>query len=87
MAAAATYNTPQLVDKPGVRRAIWNYFGFKTNEHGEAINTEASLCKWCYKTCLTTGGNTSNLAKHLKDKHPDLRKEFQKKKISKQNLG
>ena len=40
MSAAATSTTPQLVDKPGGRSAIWNYFGFKTNEHGEAINTE-----------------------------------------------
>ena len=40
MAAAATSTTPQLVDKPGAQSAIWSYFGFKTNEHGEAINTE-----------------------------------------------
>jgi len=31
MAAAATFTTPQLVDKPGVQSATWNYFGFKTN--------------------------------------------------------
>ena len=42
----------------------------------EAINTEAPLCKRCYKTCLAKGENTSNLAKHLKDKPPDLQKEF-----------
>ena len=72
MAAAATSTTPQLVDKPGAGSAIWNYFGFKTNKHGEAINTEAALCKRCYKTCPAKGGNTFNLAKQLKDKHPDL---------------
>jgi len=76
MAAAATFTTLQLVDKPGAPSATWNYFGFKTNEHGEAVNTVAPLCKRCYKTCLAKGGNTSNLAKHLKDKHPDLHKEF-----------
>ena len=30
VAAAATFTTPQLVDKPGARRAMFNYFGFKT---------------------------------------------------------
>ena len=81
MAAAATSNTPQLVDKLGAPSAIWNYFGFKTNEHGEAINTEAPLCKRCYKTCLAKGGNSSNLAKHLKDKLPDLHKEFREQQV------
>ena len=36
--AAATVTMPQLVDNPGVRSAIWQYLGLKTNEQGEAIN-------------------------------------------------
>ena len=58
MAAAATVTTPQLVDKPGARSAIWQYFGLKTNEQGEAINADAPLCKRCFKTCMAKGGNT-----------------------------
>lgn len=81
MAAAATITTPQLVDKSGAQSAIWNYFGLKTNEDGEAINSDAPLCKRCYKTCVAKGGNTSNLAKHLKDKHPDLHKEFRERQV------
>src|SRR4029434_4096093 len=34
------------------------------------------LCTQCYPVLQTKGDTTSNLAKHLKDRHPDLFKEF-----------
>uniref|UniRef100_A0A671QLV8 HAT C-terminal dimerisation domain-containing protein n=1 Tax=Sinocyclocheilus anshuiensis TaxID=1608454 RepID=A0A671QLV8_9TELE len=39
-------------------------------------DTSKPICKSCYRAVLTKGANTSNLAKHLKDRHPDLYKEF-----------
>uniref|UniRef100_A0A671SCA6 BED-type domain-containing protein n=1 Tax=Sinocyclocheilus anshuiensis TaxID=1608454 RepID=A0A671SCA6_9TELE len=58
------------------RSAIWKYFGYETNEHGKPKDTSKPICKSCYRAVLTKGANTSNLAKHLKDRHPDLYKEF-----------
>uniref|UniRef100_A0A672RI62 BED-type domain-containing protein n=1 Tax=Sinocyclocheilus grahami TaxID=75366 RepID=A0A672RI62_SINGR len=67
---------PALVDKEHSRSAIWKYFGYETNEHGKPKDTSKPICKSCYRAVLTKGANTSNLAKHLKDRHPDLYKEF-----------
>ncbi|XP_066568488.1 GTPase IMAP family member 4 isoform X2 [Amia ocellicauda] len=71
MAAAA----PKLVDKEGARSEIWHFFGFQAAESGGPRHS-APLCRRCFKACTAKGGNTSNLAKHLSDKHPELFKRF-----------
>ncbi len=75
MASAAPLR-PALVDKEHSRSAIWKYFGYEANEHGKPKDTSKPICKSCYRAVLTKGANTSNIAKHLKDRHPDLYKEF-----------
>uniref|UniRef100_A0A3Q3Q9S5 BED-type domain-containing protein n=1 Tax=Monopterus albus TaxID=43700 RepID=A0A3Q3Q9S5_MONAL len=67
---------PSLVDKQHSRSAIWNYFAYEANDDGKQKNTSKPLCKSCYRALPTKGANTSNLAKLLKDRHPDLYKEF-----------
>uniref|UniRef100_A0A671RC50 BED-type domain-containing protein n=1 Tax=Sinocyclocheilus anshuiensis TaxID=1608454 RepID=A0A671RC50_9TELE len=74
--ASAAPPRPALVDKEHSRSAIWKYFGYETNEHGKPKDTSKPICKSCYRAVLTKGANTSNLAKHLKDRHPDLYKEL-----------
>ena len=49
---------------------------YEADDHGVIIKPQKPLCKRCYRGLQTKGGNTSNLAKHLKDRHPDLFKEF-----------
>jgi hypothetical protein len=46
---------------------IWEYFT-STNLKNE------QKCKLCSSKLKTSGGNTSNLWKHLKSKHPDKNK-------------
>ena len=64
---------------------------FEADERGAIINPQKPLCKRCYRGLQTKGGNTSNLAKHLKDRHPDLFKEFkviqfQKRRVTDANI-
>ncbi len=68
--AAATVTTPQLVDKPGVRSAIWHYFGLKTNEHGEAINADMQFItaswemqSWCIGCSALQSDHTADTLK------------------------
>ena len=74
--AAAAIAPPRLVDKKGTKTRVWKYFAFEADDRGVIINPQKPLCKRCYRGLQTKGGNTSNLAKHLKDRHPDLFKEF-----------
>ncbi len=44
---------------------------------------ELTVCKRCYKSCVfATGGNTSNLFKHLSLAHPDLYRELRDGQVS-----
>lgn len=53
---------------------VWNIF-IKTKDGGK--------CKLC-QVCLKTSGNTTNLRKHLKRRHPDFSlTEVEKIKVSK----
>ncbi len=40
------------------------------------------LRKRCYKSCVATGGNTSNLFKHLSLAYPDLFRELIDQQVS-----
>ena len=60
------------------------YFAFEADDRGVIINPQKPLCRRCYLVLQIKGGNTSNLAKQLKDRHPDLFKEF---KVSRSRRG
>lgn len=65
-----------LVDKKGGKSHVWKYFGFEADDKGNIIDHQKPVCKRCRRSFISKGGNTSNLMKHLKDRHPDLMKEF-----------
>ncbi|XP_041951945.1 uncharacterized protein LOC121712051 isoform X1 [Alosa sapidissima] len=70
----------RLVGKQGgCRSHVWKYFAFEADLEGLIINSDRPVCKRCHRIVQAKGGNTSNLAKHLKDKHPDLFREFKSK--------
>lgn len=55
---------------------IWKYFAFEADDHSVIISVLKPICKRCYLSFQMKGGNTSNLAEHLKDRHHILLKEF-----------
>lgn len=63
---------PILVENAKGKSAVWKYFAFDADESGEPTNNDRPVCKQCFKAVATKGDNTTNMAKHLKDKHPNL---------------
>ncbi len=59
-----------LVSKKNTTSAVWQYFGFRPNEKGEAVNTDEAICKLCNKKVTVRDGNTSNLRSHIRNHHP-----------------
>ncbi len=59
-----------LVLKKNTTSAVWQYFGFRPNEKGEAVNTDEAICKLCNKKVTARDGNTSNLRLHIRNHHP-----------------
>ncbi len=55
---------------------------YKTDDKGEWTDLTAPVCKRCYKSCVATGGNTSNIFKHLSLAHPDLFRELRAWQVS-----
>lgn len=76
MATGGADEVGPLVDKKGVKSHVWKYFGFEADDKGNILDNQKPVCKRCHRSFLSKGGNTSNLIKHLKDRHPDLMKEF-----------
>lgn len=74
--ASAGPSPPVLIEKRNARSAIWHFFGYEPDEHGQPKNPSQPRCKRCHGIVPTKGANTTNLAAHLHDKHPDLFKEF-----------
>lgn len=70
----APADRPWLVNKKDRRNEIWNYFAFVTDREGKPTVTLKPVYKTCHKGVQTKGGNTSNMAKHLADRHPMLYK-------------
>ena len=62
---------------------IWNYFGYEADCEGKPIDTQRPVCKTCFKATQAKGGNTSNMAKDLSDRHPELFREFKERQVSK----
>ena len=65
-----------LVAKPGVKSALWDYFG--KGRDGQPIDNGNVICRLtmvmlfvvtCYRRVLAKNGNTSNLLAHLKANH------------------
>lgn len=59
-----------LVSKKNTTSAVWQYFGFRPNEKGEAVNMDEAICKLCNKKVTARDGNTSNLRSHIRNHHP-----------------
>ncbi len=59
-----------LVKKPNSTSVVWDYFGFKSDKNGYAIDNSKPQCRTCLREVPCKSGNTSNLFKHLKDHHP-----------------
>ena len=65
-----------LIEKENARSVVWNYFGFETDGHGKPKDPYRPTCKRCRRIVPVKGANTTNLAKHLQDRHQDLFKQF-----------
>lgn len=63
----------ELVSKRKGTSVIWRYFGFR---RGDEQQTQV-LCRTCKVIIATTGGNTTNLYKHLQHHHKQLHEEVQ----------
>lgn len=63
------------MDEEG-KSQIWKYLVFEADDHSVIISALKPICKRCYLSFQMKGENTSNLAEHLKDRHPILLKEF-----------
>ncbi|XP_057709649.1 E3 SUMO-protein ligase ZBED1-like [Corythoichthys intestinalis] len=80
-------NQPRLVEKEDARSEIWRYFAYRADEEGNAADTSKPVCKRCHNATHAKGSNTSNLAKHLADNHPDLYQEFKERQAGDQTGG
>ncbi|KAL1250025.1 hypothetical protein QQF64_021030 [Cirrhinus molitorella] len=80
----ALLDRPQLVEKVDARSEIWHYFAYIADSQGKPTDITKPICKKCFNPTQAKGANTSNLAKHLADRHPDLYKEFKEKQANKQ---
>ena len=81
--SGAFVDHPRLVDngRSGMaewhgRSEIWNYFRYIADSEGKPTDTQRPVCKFSFKATQTKGGNTSNMVKHLSDRHLELSKEF-----------
>ena len=54
------------------------YFGYEADTEGKPIDTHRT-----FKSTQAKGGNTSNMAKHLSDRHPELFRKFKERQVSK----
>nr|XP_054599277.1 E3 SUMO-protein ligase ZBED1-like [Nothobranchius furzeri] len=67
---------PNLVNNTKSKSAVWKHFGYKADESGKATDHDRPVCKECYKEIATKSSSTTNLAKHLRDRHPKLHDEM-----------
>ena len=70
-ASESESTTRRLVDKTGTKSRVWKYFAFEADKYGAILDSNKPTCKQCLRSFQTKGGSRSNLAKHLKDRHPD----------------
>ncbi|TRY83288.1 hypothetical protein DNTS_000575 [Danionella cerebrum] len=48
---------------------VWKYFACAADDKGNITDHQKPICKRCRRSFISKGGNTSNLIKHLKDRH------------------
>ena len=71
----------KLVRKSNSTSAIWTYFGFNADKRGNPIDDGRPKCRTCFKEVSCKSGNTTNLFKHLQDRHPRLHMELAENKV------
>ncbi len=76
-AAAGGPDQPVLIENDKAKSLVWKYFAYEANDEGKPKDVNKPLCKQCLKAVATKCSSTSNLAKHLKDRHPGLYGELQ----------
>ena len=77
-------NKLDLIQKPGTKSHIWNYFGVEKPNNGEPIMRDVAVCCTCYGKVAAKNGNTSNLLAHLRCSHERLYTEAKQIMSSKQ---
>ena len=77
-------NKPDLIQKPGTKSHIWNYFGLEKPNNSEPITRDVAVCRTCYGKVAAKNGNTSNLLAHLRCSHGRLYTEAKQIMSSKQ---
>ncbi len=75
-ATAGGPTQPVLVENERGKSVVWKYFAYEANDQGKAKDVDKPVCKQCYKVVATKSSSPSNLAKHLKDRHPGLYEKF-----------
>ena len=54
---------------------------------GKPTDTTKPVCKWCFKSVMTKRANTSNLVKHLADRHVDCLKSSKSCRLAIDNIN
>ena len=52
------------------RSAVWEFFGYLKDEDGKVLVDGMPTCKRCKRKVPCKAANTSNMAHHLREKHP-----------------
>ena len=64
--------TTTLMNKPGTKSKVWQYFGFEVGEKGRVKDGNTPVCRIgsCSAHVKTKHSSTTNLYSHLKQHHP-----------------
>ncbi len=62
----------QIMDKPGGKSVLWEYFGLEKGRNGRPVEVNVAICRSCFQRVAAKNGNTSNLLTHLRTHHPSL---------------
>ncbi len=62
----------QIMDKPGGKSVLWEYFGLEKGRNGRPVEVNVAICRSCFQRVAAKNGNTSNLLTHLRTHHPLL---------------
>ena len=72
----------ELVAKRKTIAPVWKHFGFEADEKGKPQSPDRPKCRVCQQEVAAKDGNTSNLTSHLKNRHPDLYLQVERKRPS-----
>ena len=71
----------ELVAKRNTIAPVWKHFGFQADEKGKPQSPDRPKCRVCQEVAANDG-NTSNLYSHLKNQHPELYLQVEKRRPS-----